>query len=141
MKYVLPLLLAVALSACKSDPEVQDPQDELNRQREALVLADGIGIYRNGEPSYLFDKKEHQLSVNPSQLAFRIQDDTGAKYVEVVLDAIPAVNVPVRLTLKNNVGLTDAVLEDVVLLRSEQNGLWLWSDQAHTGVVLPRFGF
>ena len=139
-KYLFVCLLLAAVCACKSDPDVKSPDDVLRQQREALALTDGIGVYRNGTSLYLFDKAKHQLSVNPDELCFRIQDDTGKQYVEFVLESMPAdAQTPVRLSLKNNVGLNDAVLEDVVLLRSESNGLWLWSDGEHMGFVLPWF--
>lgn len=133
MKYakylLLPLLLAL-LASCKDDSGTDAPASH-----------EAVGIYRNGKSLYQFDKVMHQLSVNPTTRTFRIQDNTGAKYVEFVLDKRPDANAAVQLKMTGNIGLSDLTVDDMVLLRSTKDRIWLWSPATQTEVVLPWIGF
>ena len=44
----------------------------------------------------------------------------------------------VSATLTQNVGLIAVTLDNVILLQTDEEHLWLWCDDAHTGFIVPR---
>lgn len=122
LKYLLLICLAAA-AACSKD-KTEDPT--LKAQRTALQETQTVGIYRSGEALRLFDKAKQQLFVDPTTLTFRIQDDAGLKKV--------------RGTFTDNTGLNIGGIEDFVLLKSDKQHYWFWSDQTRVGFVFPRIG-
>ena len=85
LKYMIAVLLLGTVS-CAED-ETND--SVLAGQREALLAETDMGIYVNGSAALRFDKKTHQASVAPSTYRFRIMDDAGMQYVEIVLGGMP----------------------------------------------------
>ena len=134
LKYMIAGLLLGTVS-CAED-ETND--SVLAGQREALLAETDMGIYVNGSAALRFDKKTHQASVAPSTYRFRIMDDAGMQYVEIVLGGMPQESKAVSGEL-TSVGfkLSDKKMQDVVLLKQDGERLWLWSDATHTGMILP----
>ncbi len=137
LKYLLALCTVLVLGACSSDDtDKLDPK--IKAERTALTANTQYGIYQNGQPSYIFDKNQQQLYVNPSKRTYRIQNDLGTKYAEVTLDDEPTQKKGVTGSLNHNVGLSTVTLDEIILLKSDKDHLWLWCDNAHTGFILPR---
>ncbi|MCD7794401.1 MAG: hypothetical protein LUH46_05990 [Alistipes sp.] len=136
LKYFI-LICLVAAASCSKD-KTEDPT--LKAQRTALQETQAVGIYRSGDALQLFDKASQQLFVDPSTLTFRIQDDTGLKFVSLQLETMPADGQKVRGAFADNMGLNIGSIEDFVLLKSDRQYLWLWSDQTRVGFVFPRIG-
>ena len=126
-------------AACSNDKTENDPV--VKAQIGALLSTDVTGLYRNGEPLLLFDKTEHLLICTPSQNDFRIQDDAGAQYVNLRLDAMPEQGQQVRGTESDNMGFDIGALDDIRLLHTDGQKLWLWSDKARMGFIFPKIGF
>lgn len=53
---------------------------------------------------------------------------------------MPADGQKVRGAFADNMGLNIGSIEDFVLLKSDRQYLWLWSDQTRVGFVFPRIG-
>lgn len=136
LKYLLLICLAAA-AACSKD-KTEDPT--LKAQRTALQETQAVGIYRSGEALRLFDKAQQQLFVDPTTLTFRIQDDAGLKFVSLQLESMPSEGQKVRGTFTDNTGLNIGGIEDFVLLKSDKQHYWFWSDQTRVGFVFPRIG-
>ena len=119
LKYLLLICLAAA-AACSKD-KTEDPT--LKAQRTALQETQAVGIYRSGEA-----------------LTFRIQDDAGLKFVSLQLESMPSEGQKVRGTFTDNTGLNIGSIEDFVLLKSDKQHYWFWSDQTRVGFVFPRIG-
>lgn len=136
LKYLIPLCLALALSCSKDKTE--DPA--VKAQRTALQNTETVGIYRNGDALQLFDKTEQQLLANPSKLTFRIQDDTGLKFVSLQLESMPTDGQKVRGTFTDNMGLAIGSIEDLELIKFSPQHLWFWSDNMRVGFIFPRIG-
>ena len=136
LKYLLLICLAAA-AACSKD-KTEDPT--LKAQRTALQETQTVGIYRSGEALRLFDKAKQQLFVDPTTLTFRIQDDAGLKFVSLQLESMPSEGQKVRGTFTDNTGLNIGGIEDFVLLKSDKQHDWCWSDQTRGGFVFPRIG-
>lgn len=136
LKYLLLICLAAA-AACSKD-KTEDPT--LKAQRTALQETQTVGIYRSGEALRLFDKAKQQLFVDPTTLTFRIQDDAGLKFVSLQLESMPSDGQKVRGTFTDNTGLNIGGIEDFVLLKSDKQHYWFWSDQTRVGFVFPRIG-
>ena len=136
LKYLLLICLAAA-AACSKD-KTEDPT--LKAQRTALQETQTVGIYRSGEALRLFDKAKQQLFVDPTTLTFRIQDDAGLKFVSLQLESMPSEGQKVRGTFTDNTGLNIGGIEDFVLLKSDKQHYWFWSDQTRVGFVFPRIG-
>lgn len=139
MKQIKYLILAALIFAvsCSQD-KTEDPA--IKAQRTALQNAEAIGIYRSGEALHLLDKKNEQLFFDPAKRIFRIQDDGGVKFVSLQLESMPTGDEKVRGTLTDNMGLNIGSIEDLVLLKSDRQLLWYWSDQTRVGFVFPRLG-
>lgn len=137
-KYLL-LTLLLAAAACSNDKTETDPV--IKAQMGALLSTDVTGLYRNGEPLLLFDKTEHLLVCTPSKNAFRIQDDAGTQYVNLQLDTMPEQGQQVCGTESDNMGFGIGALDDIRLLYTDGQKLWLWSDKAHMGFIFPKIGF
>ena len=136
LKYLLLICLAAA-AACSKD-KTEDPT--LKAQRTALQETQAVGIYRSGEALRLFDKAKQQLFVDPTTLTFHIQDDAGLKFVSLQLESMPSDGQKVRGTFTDNTGLNIGSIEDFVLLKSDKQHYWFWSDQTRVGFVFPRIG-
>lgn len=137
LKYLFALCTALALYACSSDDtDKLDPT--IKAERNALVANTQYGVYQNGQAGYIFDKSQQQLYVNPDKQIYRIQNDLGTRYAELTLKGEPTNKTSVSGTLVQNVGLKSVTLDEVVLLKSDNDRLWLWCDNAHTGFILPR---
>ena len=140
MKHAKYLLLTLLLAAaCSNDKTENDPV--VKAQIGALLSTDVTGLYRNGEPLLLFDKTEHLLVCTPSKNDFRIQDDADAQYVNLRLDAMPEQGQQVRGTESDNMGFDIGALDDIRLLHTDGQKLWLWSDKARMGFIFPKIGF
>lgn len=135
MNYLKYLLFgALCLSAaCSSDPTDKTAQI----RREALLATNAFGIYCEGEVQVSFDKTTQQLYVEPAKWTFRIQDDAGDKYLEVVFSGMPTAYTGVTGTIRGNMGMQSAEVNNLVLLRQADERLWLWSDEGQWGMVLP----
>lgn len=137
LKYLFLSAIALGCSACSNDDtDKTDPQ--IQAERKALTAATQYGIYQNGQASFVFDKNLHQLYVNPSKYIYRIQNDLGTKYAEVALQAAPSKKQGTTGTLTQNVGITSVAPNDLILLKSDREHLWLWSDDTHTGFIVPQ---
>lgn len=137
MKYLLALAAAILLCACGGDDtDKLDPT--IRAERNALLASTQYGIYQGGRDSFVFNKTLHQLYVNPSKNIYRIQTDAGTRYAELALTGTPTAKKGVPATLTQNVGLTAVTLDEVILLHTDEERLWLWCDEAHTGFIVPR---
>lgn len=142
IKSILTLVFALLILSCSKDqpitttpPEPVEPTPPPTY--EAFSDVSVIGVYDNAEGVYLFDKAAHQLTVNPQTFTFRIGDNNGDKYIQVVLSDMPTLEQAVMATLSSNVGLEKRTFDDIILLRQEDNRLWLWSESTLTGLLLP----
>lgn len=139
-KYILTAAFALLMFSCTKDkitlesPVVPPPPPPIH---EEFSKASIIGLYDEEKGGFLFDKTTHQFAVNPKTLTFRILDNDGDKYVEITLSAMPTADDAVTAKLRSNVGLEDRTIENIILLRKDNENLWLWSDSAVTGLLLP----
>lgn len=137
LKYLIALAAALILSACGSDDaDKLDPT--IRAERNALLASTQYGVYQEGRDSFVFNKTLHQLYVNPSKHIYRIQTDAGTRFAELTLEEIPTAKKGVSATLTQNVGLTSVTLDKVILLHTDEERIWLWCDEAHTGFIVPR---
>lgn len=137
LKYLLTICTVLVLSACgNDDTDKLDPK--IRAERNALTANTQYGIYQNGRPSFIFDKNLQQLYINPVKGVYRIQNDLGTLYAELTLEGEPTQKNSVTGSLNHNVGLSSVTLDQIILLKSDNDRLWLWCDNAHTGFILPR---
>lgn len=137
-KYLLPVLLFAAAS-CSDDDTAIDPA--IQEQMLELLSNHDTGLYRNGEALLLFDKTEHVLVCTPSKNTFRIQNDAGTSFVTLRLEAMPGKNAKVAGTQSDNLGFNIGTMDDIRMLHSDEEKIWLWSDQTHMGFIFPKIGF
>ena len=76
----------------------------------------------------------------PTTLTCHNQDDAGLKFVSLQLESMPSDGQKVRGTFTDNTGLNIGSIEDFVLLKSDKQHYWFWSDQTRVGFVFPRIG-
>lgn len=133
LKYIACLLLTAAACSCSEDKT----DSRIKEQRQSLLDAQTVGIYQNGEAQLLFDKLTQQLFVDSSKATFRIQDDLGEKYLEIVLEKIPAAGERVSGTIRGDLGGQNADLKNIILLQNQNGQIRLWTDDGRWGMILP----
>lgn len=139
-KYLLLTLLLAAAASCSDDDKTEtDPL--IKAQMGALLSTDVTGLYRNGEPLLLFDKDAHVLVCTPARNTFRIQNDAGTSFVSLRLDAMPVEKGQVSGTQSDNMGFNIGTMDDIRLLYTDGEKLWLWSEKARMGFIFPKIGF
>lgn len=143
MKYakylLLTLLLAAAVSCSNDDKTEIDPL--IKAQLGALLSTDVPGLYRNGESLLLFDKAAHLLVCTPAKNTFRIQNDAGTSFVSLQLDAMPVEGQSVGGTESDSMGFDIGTMNDIKLLYTDGEKLWLWSEKTRMGFIFPKIGF
>lgn len=138
-KYLLLTLLLAAAASCSDDKTQTDPH--IKAQMGALLSTDVPGLYRNGESLLLFDKEAHLLVCTPAKNTFRIQNDAGTSFVSLRLDAMPGEGQSVGGTESDSMGFDIGTMDDIRLLYTDGEKLWLWSDKARMGFIFPKIGF
>lgn len=133
-KYILLLMSVISLYACS-----KDDNDQYREERNALIASTQIGIYQNGKALLLFDKQAHQYYCNPSQNIFRIQDTAGKQHTTLQLNASPDEQ-GVDGKVEGNMGISFNQIPQLHVLQSNELLVWLWSDEACTGFILPNIG-
>lgn len=140
IKYIGLMLGLLFMGACSDD-------DAYKEQRETLTASTEIGIYRdgddwmaNGKAWLAFDKEDYQYYCNPNTKTFRIVNDEGTEYTTLQLEALPTENTKVSGTLTGNMGVQLQSLTGVYLLKKDARYVWLWSDDAGVGFILPKWG-
>ena len=133
-KYILLLISVSLLYACS-----KDENDLYKEERSSLLSSTQIGIYQNGKALLLFDKQAHQYYCNPSQKLFRIQDAQGKQYTALQLNALPSGQERTDGKVEGNMGIKLDGITQLYILQSDEQFVWLWSDDICIGFILPNF--
>ena len=134
-KYILLLISVSLLYACS-----KDENDLYKEERNSLLSSTQIGIYQNGKALLLFDKQAHQYYCNPSQKLFRIQDAQGKQYTALQLNALPSGQERTDGKVEGNMGIKLDGITQLYSLQSDEQYVWLWSDDTCIGFILPNIG-
>lgn len=140
MKYLHVIFVIMLLSlagACSK--EGSSDATHIAALREDFVAANTYGIYQDGSRVLVFNKNEHQFRFNSSRRLYGIVHDSGKEYAFLTLDATPTGTTPVKASFRSTFSVPDADVEDLVLLRSDAEKLWMWSDSRRMGFLFPRF--
>lgn len=133
LKYISLALCALFVAACTDD-------DTYAGQRSQLVGTTEIGIYRDGTDWLAFDKDNQLYGFNPSAKTFTIMTDDGLNYTTLTVESLPTETNRVKGTLTGNMGVTMKEITGIYLLKKDARYIWLWSDDAGIGFVLPKWG-
>lgn len=138
-KYLVGALLLCAAVACKKDPGEVKPVGEY---RNAFLASTEIGLYQDGRTVVAFNKSNHQLGMSSQKPLFRITDNAGVQFAELTLNVIPSGEQSANGTLTvAGYNAAEASASDFKVLKQEDNLVWLWSDQAATGMIMPLIEF
>lgn len=135
-KYILLLISVSLLYACS-----KDENDLYKEERSSLLSSTQIGIYQNGKALLLFDKQAHQYYCNPSQKLFRIQDAQGKQYTALQLNALPSGQERTDGKVEGNMGIKLDGITQLYILQSDEQFVWLWSDDTCIGFIYPTLAF
>lgn len=133
LKYICLALCAMVTFACSDD-------DAREAQRSEIQSSTEMGIYRDGQSWLAFDNDTHLYSCNPSAKTFTIMTDDGLNYTTLTLESLPTEAVKVDGKLTGNMGVEMEKITGIYLLKKDVRYIWLWSDDAGIGFVLPKFG-
>ncbi len=133
-KYLVGALALLAATACEKD----DPEKLVGQQRDAFVASTEIGVYQNGGVVLSFDRSNYQLAMSPDRYLFRIMDNGGAQYAQLKLDAQPSEGSGVsgEMTV-SGFQVSAFKASDVRIVKREGELVWLWSDSAGSGMIMP----
>lgn len=129
LKYICLALCAMVAFACSDD----DARPRSSAFRNPI-------IYRDGQSWLAFDNDTHLYSCNPSAKTFTIMTDDGLNYTTLTLENLPTEAVKVDGKLTGNMGVEMEKITGIYLLKKDVRYIWLWSDDAGIGFVLPKFG-
>lgn len=135
---ILALATTVILGVGCSPKEVIDEQFEAIK--EYVDQQNVVGIYADGKAEYLFDRTDGQCYLNPTDLTFRIQNNTSKKYFEVVLSAAPVVGESIDVdTRSKGVGLSSkTTYKGMKVTKIENNLCYLagGADADYVGIII-----
>lgn len=98
------------------------------------------GIYYDGVVEYAYDKADGQCYLSPSELTFRIMNNTAKKYFEVTLSAAPVVGELVDVDTKSKgVGLSSKTSYKGMKVTKIENGLCYLAggaDADYVGIII-----
>lgn len=134
--YIFLLISSILLYSCS-----KDDNDLYKEERNNLIASTQIGIYQDGKALLLFDKNHHQYYYNPSQKVFRIQDNLGKQYTALHLNAIPSEVKRTDGEVEGNMGIDIDLIPQLYVLQSDDQYVWLWSDEICVGFILLKDGF
>ena len=150
MKMYMILLAAVMgvglLGSCTDAEEKLEQQVEKDRSRELFCQAEEIGVYRAGDPLWIFDGSKQQLAMHESgnDIRLYVESDDEKQSVCFLLPAMvknsePGTNVQIHLSCRYVEQLTPGA-SPMEIVRRDTNGefpkVWLWNETSGTGFIL-----
>ena len=84
--------------------------------------------------------KKNVAACNPSQKLFRIQDAQGKQYTALQLNALPSGQERTDGKVEGNMGIKLDGITQLYILQSDEQFVWLWSDDTCIGFILPNIG-
>ncbi len=127
------IILLLSAAGCSKE----NPDEEIKNLQNMLIRSENPGIYRNGNPVFLFDPEIHQLLDDPSQCLFRFQDDDGLLYIELRLNTMPAVGEKCNALIRQNMDLNLENPGEMFLIDTDEKYLRFWSNETRIGFVFP----
>ena len=107
-------------------------------EKELFLRESAEGIYKNGEPLFLYSTERHQKATNQRRVQYRIQTDEQDTCLNIILDAIPR-NAGVHITTSidyRSPGELISSMSHLECSRADDDKLWLWSSGNLTGIIL-----
>lgn len=133
-KYILLLISVSLLYACS-----KDENDLYKEERNSLLSSTQIGIYQNGKALLLFDKQAHQYYCNPSQSSFAYRMRKEAIHSSST-ECPSSGQERTDGKVEGNMGIKLDGITQLYILQSDEQFVWLWSDDTCIGFILPNIG-
>lgn len=127
------ILLLFCCTACRDNAiEIDSMEKEtfLNQNRE--------GIYRNGNPLFVFNASRHQKASNSARLQYRMQTDEQDTCLNITLEAIPkssGVHITTSIDYRSPGELISS-MNHLECSKVQKNRLWLWNPDNLTGIIM-----
>lgn len=135
--YIFATLVALSLVAC-GGPKEDEVMINMNNFME---MQNTPGLYRKSQVEYALNKESDQCYLNPSQLIFRIMDESGSKYLQLQLSKAPVVGEMVDVEAKSyGLGLSSSTTyKDLTVEKIENNLCTLRSsaEGGYVGIIIP----
>lgn len=98
-----------------------------------------VCVVKGNSVLFTYDKATQQYYHAPARGIYRILDDEGTRHITLTLPVAPTAAAPADGTVTDGWGLgLPASLPQVQLLQETDELIWLWSDEAETGFILPK---
>ena len=135
MKRLLIILTFLSLLCAGCEP------DNTKALRENFQTLETYGICQ-GETMFLsIDMSKYQYMCNPSKGIYRFTDDNGQKDLTLTLTGgEPSADGYVQGSISGTLGQNGLKLPDLYILKKSSSMVWLWSDSAKSGIILPIWG-
>lgn len=107
-------------------------------EKELFLRESAEGIYKNGEPLFLYSAERHQKATNKRRVQYRIQTDEQDTCLNVTMEAIPE-NTGSYITTAIDYRSPGELISSMSLLecsRRTDRYIWLWNSSSLTGIIL-----
>ncbi|HIZ87153.1 MAG TPA: hypothetical protein IAC03_03210 [Candidatus Coprenecus pullistercoris] len=135
------LLLTIAAALCTAS--CREKVIEIDSlEKEIFLMESDEGIYRNGEPLFLFRDDRHQKALNPDRIQYRIQTDEQDTCLNVTMEALPG-SAGVHITTSidyRSPGDPISSMSHLECSRMADGRIWLWSPESLTGIIMDISG-
>lgn len=132
-KCIFLVLVVLSLASCVRD-------DGGAALRGNFVTLDEFGLCEGDRMTLSFDRESYQYWCSPDKGLYRFTDHEGDEYMTLTLSGIPSGDSKVSGSVSDNLGRGSLELPDLYILKQTGYTVWLWSDAARCGVVLPAWG-
>lgn len=140
-RYIIAAVMIAATlvlgTSCNPEPKLDEKYVAI---KEYLDVQNVPGIYVDGTAEYVFDHEDGQCYLSPSDLTFRIANNTAKKYFEVVLSAAPVVGEKVDVESRSKgVGLSSrTTYKGMTVTKIEENLCYLvgGADADYVGIII-----
>lgn len=131
------LMLSLITLLVTSCTQVRPPH---SIEEEKFCNYTELGFYNEGRPLIVYDKYQHQISINSQRKEFRIQNDNQDIFFDIkVLSTLRfGESVNCDLHLKTQRVNNHYILESDVV-KVQNNKYWIWNEEYKSGVII-QFG-
>lgn len=139
MKNRIIYLLILAAGIMLTFTQCKDIDDNtLSPEQESFIEKTDYGVYASSV-LFTYDENTCQTATGPAANSIRIQTDDMAKYVSVVLDAVPALNKDLKgdVALKGIGNSSGGNGQSLKILKMQDGKVWVWNNDAKQGYLLP----
>ena len=137
------ITVAIGLLACMGTNSCNKEFIEIDSiEKEMFLGEEREGIYKNGEPLFIYSENTHQKALNPRRVQYRIQTDEQDTCLNVTLESLPertGTHTTTSIDYRSPGELISS-MNHLECSKITRDRIWLWNSSSLTGVILDISG-